>query len=1067
MLIKEVEKDKKYTKLLNNLLDIKRGDSAILTKTSPKHFDLFVKFKDDVKSLEQIFTNKNFTLELTTDWINNLIKELEILLQKDNFIYNNNNSLLLGQEVKRICKENDYKLKRIFENGLLIASEVRITLEQIIKNLEVEKQQFIKKWTKYKKEVKDETDQKGLSPLYIGTCFIKGTDLNEFYAFNAPLLLKEINLEIIKNKVRITNNSNWIINEKLFFYLERMGYSLVNPIDDDEKSFLELLKEILASIQAVTPTDINFFIDRFVNFKKEEIKNQKIEIKPGLIMGWFNPEGGYLRKLLQEIIDNNEIESIIDTNPNKAIYENKIKNEIENNYEWLVKIQESNFSQDRALVSALIQDTIIWGPPGTGKSQVIANIIANILYNNKSALIMSQKMAALNVIKKRMGKLSKFLLFSFDSKQMKKEEFYQQLNEFLVTVERSSFAFNYNKKSRPLITNKEVKMLNIIHDLKIKNEYDSIIESYKLYGNNYSKMKRMSLLNLNYDYPLIGTSDEKIFLENLANLNSIKKNGYIFWWKYQDKFIENSKAAYKIASESQINDLEKYISPFKKTKFENIQLIAENAQILDDRNNDQSFISDEDFLENYLSKNIMDKIDNWFSYDSGKLNLYKKFANAIRAKRRLPNKFINDHITIIKELFPIIVTTPEQIFMGYSKNHFDYAIIDESSQIFLELGLPILYLSKIKVVAGDQEQMRPTAWFSTRDIADEYDEADVEENAISLLDYVKDKGVNEILLDQNYRADSAALMSFSAKEYYQSSLEVIDKIGKNIETPIEVIQINGQWDRGTNDEEANKVIEILKVIHNDYDTIIILAFNIKQKKLIEDKLSDEPRLWTKVMESKISIRNIENIQGDEADLVIMSIVYTPETRVMSTYVARKGGRNALNVAVSRAKTKMIIIKSVNEKTLGNGSGEDYESFRNWLAFLDCDQDIQRTYSIQEIKTARSYSDSNFETEVYNKLLNELSLIKNNLKLGQQYPVGSKRIDIVVLDENNNYILGIEVDGYHYHSTTDQYLSDLSREKFIKTKGYDLVRIKDINWYLHSDREIRKIQNIINAKLNQF
>jgi len=141
---------------------------------------------------------------------------------------------------------------------------------------------------------------------------------------------------------------------------------------------------------------------------------------------------------------------------------------------------------------------------------------------------MSQKMAALNVIKKRMGKLSKFLLFSFDSKQMKKEEFYQQLNDFLVTVERSSFDFNYNKKNRPLITNKEVKMLNIIHDLKIKNEYDSIIESYKLYGNNYSKMKRMSLLNLNYDYPLIGTSDEKIFLENLANLNNIKKNGYIF-----------------------------------------------------------------------------------------------------------------------------------------------------------------------------------------------------------------------------------------------------------------------------------------------------------------------------------------------------------------------------------------------------------------------------------------------------------------------------------------------------------------------------------------------------------
>jgi len=75
----------------------------------------------------------------------------------------------------------------------------------------------------------------------------------------------------------------------------------------------------------------------------------------------------------------------------------------------------------------------------------------------------------------------------------------------------------------------------------------------------------------------------------------------------------------------------------------------------------------------------------------------------------LPNKFINDHLEILNELFPIIVTTPEQIFVGYEKNYFDYAVVDEASQIFLEVGLPILYLAKTKILAGDPEQMRPTS----------------------------------------------------------------------------------------------------------------------------------------------------------------------------------------------------------------------------------------------------------------------------------------------------------------------------------------------------------------------
>ncbi|MCL8211410.1 hypothetical protein LD125_00472 [Mesoplasma sp. JKS002658] len=1071
----QTKKDKNYTKLLNNLLDIRRADSSILTKTSTnKNFDLFTMFQNDVKCLDLIFDEKEFTLQLTTKWMEEFIDELKEVYQ--NFENHSEYSFLVKQRIDRLCQKYDWKLSKKQQNGLELSDKseiVRETLLEIVDSLEIERQKFIKTWTKYAKEVNDEIDQKGTSPLYVATCFLKGTNQNQSMGFNAPLLLRELNINVLKDSVKITSSSDWIINEKLVFHFERIGYTLPKKLDfEDEKSFSEILNDVLSRIQLDAPAKNGYFISKFKNFKKEEISNKKIEIMPGIVMGWFNPVGGYLRELMQKIIDDNEIDQIIDTNPIKSIYQNKIMTEIENNYEKLVKIQELNYAQDKALVSALNQDTIIWGPPGTGKSQVIANIIANILYTNKRAIVMSQKMAALSVIKKRLGKLAKFILFSFDSKQMKKEDFYEQLNDFLKTVEKFDDSDINYRKAKPLISKEKINILNFVERLKAKGEYDSIVKIYKLNGNKYDQMKQISFLNKNYYYPENATNDQNYFLESLANLNNIKKNGYIFWWKYKDSFIEEVNKAFQTMNDHEIHDLEKYIAPFRKTSFDNVRLVGEIPKVLGNDETDLDFQSDEDYLENYLATKIAKKIENWSFFDRDNLVKYNKFASAIRAKRRLPNKFINDHLEILNELFPIIVTTPEQIFVGYEKNYFDYAVVDEASQIFLEVGLPILYLAKTKILAGDPEQMRPTSWFSTRDVADEYDEEDVEENALSLLDYAIDKGVNQVLLNQNYRSSSAALMSFSSKEYYNSELEVIDKQTLLDEfsftnKPIKIVQVNGEWNKGTNEQEAREVVKILKQTHENYENIIVLAFNIKQKQLIEEMISfSESKIWNKVLERKISIRNIENIQGDEADLVIMSVVYAPETRVMGTYVVRNGGRNALNVAVSRAKEQMIIVKSVNANNLANGSGENYETFRRWLYFLDLDNPKQKTYSITEVKRIESYSESDFEETVYQRLLTDLKLIQEELKLFQQYPIGSKRIDIAVLDENDNYILGIEVDGYKYHSTIDKYLKDLSRENFIKSKGYDITRIKDINWYLDSDAEVRRIEFLINDKLKQ-
>jgi|GEM_PF-875933 len=142
---------------------------------------------------------------------------------------------------------------------------------------------------------------------------------------------------------------------------------------------------------------------------------------------------------------------------------------------------------------------------------------------------MSQKMAALNVIKKRMGKLAKFIFFSFDSKQTKKAEFYAQLNELLALVEHSydsALADNFNPP-RPLISKEHINVLKMIDILKQKNEYDSIIELLRLNGNDFDKIQKLASLNQSYYYPQ-QINNQKEFVETTATLNNVKKNGYIF-----------------------------------------------------------------------------------------------------------------------------------------------------------------------------------------------------------------------------------------------------------------------------------------------------------------------------------------------------------------------------------------------------------------------------------------------------------------------------------------------------------------------------------------------------------
>ncbi|WP_342252102.1 hypothetical protein [Spiroplasma endosymbiont of Amphibalanus improvisus] len=101
------------------------------------------------------------------------------------------------------------------------------------------------------------------------------------------------------------------------------------------------------------------------------------------------------------------------------------------------------------------------------------------------------------------------------------------------------------------------------------------------------------------------------------------------------------------------------------------------------------------------------------------------------------------------------------------------------------------------------------------------------------------------------------------------------------------------------------------------------------------------------------------------------------------------------------------------------------------------------------------ADSYFEQNVINALKEKITIVKPT-KIIKQYPVGSKRIDIALTDNDSNYLLGIEVDGYKYHEGQgfDKYLDYLSRQYFLQNKGYDIVRIKEIDWKINKTEQLK-------------
>ncbi|TNK83897.1 endonuclease [Mycoplasmopsis pullorum] len=1006
----------RYKVILDNLLEITPNDATVFTTINNKYFFDFYKFFGK-NAFSFIYGSKGFKFPLLE------VNLLQLLSQME--------TAQTYEEVLHLLHENDQDISDGAK--VQLRNNFEATKSKIIEKIRVDFQKSTLKWKLLLNRAREINDEINIWPLHLGFLYVSLViDDKTFYA---PMFFKEVVIEFENGRPFLLSNGDIKVNEKLIFILNNAGFNIHFDFDYSTKSISELV-HYLAKIWGQTFKIPQSIQGPFQRFRSEDIKNLTLNFHPGITLGIFLPSGGYARNRMKEIIEKNEIDNIFDIEFNKNIYKYRIKNTIFDPSVGLFKITPTNYSQDKAIVSALGQNTIIWGPPGTGKSQTIVNLLANILVYGKTGIVASQKKAALEVIRKRMSDLRMFCLFILTSKDMRKKSFYKPIKEYLNFLEY--FEESYSIKPIKVIRDDERRWVDKVAEIAENPKYSEILEAYFYLYNNLDKLTNDDIdyiltlpANIIYPYtPINNNIYKSIMRANRVNL-----------WHYFKNYKNLRTIALQI--ERNLNDfkgsLAELVIKFRNLDPSDIAWLREFLELLPEMESDEK--TDIQIIKNIVGERVFNKVNN---FSPEKRKLYSEFAASVRIGNLEPYKFIKRYSSLIKELFPIIIATPDTDLSAWHKEEFDYAIMDESSQIFIEKGLPILYLAKTKVLAGDEKQMKPSNWFRVRTTDDS-----IFGNVESLLDYAHSLGVYSILLDKNYRSNHAALMTFSSKYFYESSLDVIDSAHKANSEAIEVIEVNGAWEDNRNVVEAEVAIDIVDLNLNKYKKIILLAFNAKQCDYITNLIyQNYSHLEEALEEGRLMIRNIENIQGDEADLVVATIAYDKNSKIHSTYVGRPGGMNALNVAISRAKDKMVVIKTIKSSDINNyHNSADTKLFREWLLFLEKTNNERRELlktSVNRYKPKAPLKiNSNLVAEV-KSVIGEIIKPYMNVKMVENYPVGTIYIDLVVLVDNKPYKCFL-FDNFSYANDYEAYVLFKDYFKFLKSKHYDTKILNDVIW----------------------
>jgi len=478
-------------------------------------------------------------------------------------------------------------------------------------------------------------------------------------------------------------------------------------------------------------------------------------------------------------------------------------------------------------------------------------------------------------------------------------------------------------------------------------------------------------------------------------------------------------------------------------------------------------------LRNKLSEKVSplgERIEN------SEVNILRR--EILKKRRQKPVRKLFELVpNVILHLKPCLMMSPFTVaqFIKPDIIEFDLIIFDEASQIPPEDAIGSIMRGKQVIIAGDTQQLPPTTFFqaevmTSEDYSEEFEDYWTEE-LDSILEEVKASGLPSLMLRWHYRSRDESLITFSNKNFYYNKLITFPNAFKNSqELGIKFHYVpNGIYDRGgtkTNRIEAEKVaVEVMEHFRKYPNLSLgVGTFSIQQKYAVEDAIEYLLRqdnsleyFFKEDRSEHFFIKNLETIQGDERDVIFISVGYGRDKNGRLTLnfgpINKAGGYRRLNVLITRARYRVEIFSSIKADDIDISQTDNYgvKLLKKYLEFAEKGEEVfEYEYSPGE------FSESPFEEAVY------LALCKLGIPVKRQVGCSGYRIDLAVLDPAHpgKYILGIECDGASYHSHLTARDRDRLRQQVLENLGWNIYRIWSVDWFRNPKRELEKLLQAI-------
>lgn len=508
-----------------------------------------------------------------------------------------------------------------------------------------------------------------------------------------------------------------------------------------------------------------------------------------------------------------------------------------------------------------------------------------------------------------------------------------------------------------------------------------------------------------------------------------------------------------------------------------------------------SALSLEPVLSGYTGRQIGDKItyfkETWDKYEElSKKDIYSKLAakvpdmtrevsqssevgilqRAIRSGGRgiSIRKLFDSIPNLLPRLSPCMLMSPISVaqYLSPSKELFDLIVFDEASQMPTSEAVGAIARGRSVVVVGDPKQLPPTSFFMTQNNDEESFEM---EDLDNILEDCLALSMPESYLQWHYRSRHESLIAFSNRNYYENRLYTYPSPGALV-SRVTLEYVEGSYERGgskQNRKEAEAVVaEIMRRL-SDMElrklSIGVVTFSSVQQTLIEDLLyeafAEHPELEVISAESEepVFVKNLENVQGDERDVILFSVGYGPDEKGKLTMnfgpLNQEGGWRRLNVAVSRARYEMKVFTCIRPEMI-DPSKTTAKGVIDLKAFLEYALRGSQALPFSEAERLRG------RAGLQAVLMS--SLEKRGLEAVTDVGVSRFRVDLGIVhpEKKDDFILGIRCGGDSFREARTARDRDILQDSVLMGLGWNITRVYPMDWYENSEKETERILNLV-------